>query len=71
MEEKYITPEPSKRYQTVADLKLAIKDLPDDMIIGGEIWDGSAVEINGVDIKIVTYEGDNEDVKGNPVLVIA
>ena len=55
----------------MADLKVAIKDLPDNMILGAEIWDGSAIEINGIDIKLVTYEGDNDDVKGKTVLVIA
>ena len=71
MGEEYITPHPSEPYQTVADLKVAIKDLPDNMILGAEIWDGSAIEINGIDIKLVTYEGDNDDVKGKTVLVIA
>lgn len=40
-------------YLTIGRLREIIKDLPDDMIVGYEMWDGSAVEINGADAEVV------------------
>ena len=40
-------------YLTIGGLREIIKDLPDDMIVGYEMWDGSAVEINGADAEVV------------------
>jgi len=43
----------NRDYLTIGRLREIIKDLPDDMIVGYEMWDGSAVEINGADAEVV------------------
>ena len=40
-------------YLTIGKLREIIKDLPDDIIVGYDIWDGSAVEINGAEAEVV------------------
>ena len=57
---------------TLRMLKEKIKDLPDDLLVGAEIFEGCAVEIHGVDVEIREYDPWYESkYSGRKVLVIS
>ena len=56
---------------TVGILREKIKGLPDEMIVATEIWDGSQLEIHGVEAKVEEYKNYPNEGDCRKVLVIA
>jgi len=56
---------------TVGMLREKIQDLPDDMIVATEIWDGSQLEIHGPEAEVREYRNYPKEGDRCKVLVIA